>query len=312
MRRSTGLGAEPLQNTLAIRPRVARYASRRPAVSPLQPVSDGVAQPFLKWVGGKGGLLSQLEPLLPEGWRKRPYFEPFMGGGAMFFHLGPKRAVLGDTNRELVACYQVVRDDVESLLGQLERMAALHDKDHFYRTRERWNAGEITSRVERAATFIYFNKTCFNGLWRVNRAGAYNVPMGSYANPGIFMPERLRAASAALRHAHVRLGAYTFTVEDAREGDFVYFDPPYQPVSATANFTAYNADPFGEAEQRKLAAVFALLDERGCRLMLSNSDTPLIKQLYGRFRIDHVYAARNVNSRSDRRGKIPEVVVRNY
>ena len=206
----------------------------------------------------------------------------------------------------------VVGSVASSVLRVLARMAELHSEPHFYATRERWNSGAISSRVDRAATFIYFNRTCFNGLWRVNRRGHYNVPMGRYANPSICSPERLLAASAALRKADIRLGSYAHTVDDARRGDLVYFDPPYQPVSATANFTGYNADPFGEAEQQKLADVFELLDARGCRLMLSNSDTPLINKIYRRFRIDRVMASRNVNSRSDRRGKVPEVVVRNY
>jgi len=270
------------------------------------------AQPFLKWVGGKGGLLAQLEPLLPADHRKRRYFEPFLGGGAMFFHLGPRRAVLGDMNRELVATYQMVAHDVEAVIRALEPMAAAHSEDHFYRTRAAWNDGHIRSRVARAATFIYFNRTCFNGLWRVNRAGKYNVPMGRYSNPLVCLPERLRAAAAALAGAQVRWQSYVDTVEDARQGDLVYFDPPYQPVSATANFTGYNAECFGEAQQRQLGALFHRLHERGCLVMLSNSDTPLIRQIYSRFRIDVVMAARHVNSRADKRGAVPEVVVRNY
>jgi DNA adenine methylase len=282
----------------------------RPEKLPAQP--QGRAQPFLKWVGGKGALLAQLQPLLPPGYAKQRYFEPFLGGGAMFFHLGPRRAVLGDMNKELVACYQIVAHDVEAIIRELDRMALLHSQEHFYAAREAWNDGRIRSRVERAATFIYFNRTCFNGLWRVNRAGKYNVPMGNYAKPSICMPERLRAAAAALAGAQIRFSSYANTVEDARAGDVVYFDPPYQPASVTANFTGYNAEAFGETAQGLLAEQYRALDRRGCQLMLSNSDTPLIRELYRDFRIDTVMAPRSVNSRADRRGAVAEVVVRNY
>ncbi len=288
-------------------------ATLAPATVPLSAFDGGRAQPFLKWVGGKGGLLAQLTPLLPPDVRRRRYFEPFLGGGAMFFHVAPRKtATLGDMNRELVGTYQMLVADVESVLAELRRMAELHSKEFFYATRERWNSGEMRSRTERAATFIYFNRTCFNGLWRVNRDGKYNVPMGRYARPSIYMPERLRAAAAALANAQIRLSPYTQTVDDAREGDFVYFDPPYQPVSDTANFTGYNAEPFGEAEQRKLAALFARLSERGVLCMLSNSATPLIETLYSSYTINYVQAARNVNSNSEKRGSVAEVVVRNY
>ena len=283
-----------------------------PRLPPRRRAPGGGAQPFLKWVGGKGGLLTQLEPLLPPDHARRRYFEPFLGGGAMFFHLGPRRAVLGDMNKELVATYQVVADDVEALIRVLERMAGEHCETHFYATREAWNDGRVRSRVERAATFIYFNRTCFNGLWRVNRAGKYNVPMGRYANPSVCLPERLRAASVALAGAQIKYSSYGDTLESAAAGDLVYLDPPYQPVSATANFTGYNAEAFDEKAQRKLAATFHRLDERGCLVMQSNSDTPLIRQLYARYRIDVVMAARNVNSRADKRGAVQEVVVRNY
>lgn len=269
--------------------------------------------PFVKWVGGKGRLLAQLLPLLPPGAERMRHVEPFMGGAAMFFAREPERALLCDVNPELVHTYRMVADEVEAVIGHLERFAARHDKDHYYRVRERYNA---TRRgrpgPERAAMFIYLNKTCFNGLHRVNKKGEFNVPAGRYKNPRILRADALRAASAPLSRAELSVSPFEALLEHARPGDFVYLDPPYEPVSRTANFTGYASGGFGQDDQTRLRDVFDELTRRGCKCMLSNSDVPFIRELYRRHRIDLVAAPRAVNCDARGRGLVSEVVVRNY
>jgi len=267
--------------------------------------------PFLKWAGGKGRLLGQLLPLLPPGVKQRRHAEPFFGGGAMFFARQPARALLSDVNGELVAAYRMVRDRLEEVLAALAPHAAQHGPAHYYTVRDRYNRGEGTE-PERAAMFIYLNRTCFNGLHRVNRRGEFNVPAGRYRNPRILDREGLRIASALLRRAELRCDDFEALVGDARPGDFVYFDPPYHPVSETSRFTDYAAGGFGPDDQTRLRDVFRALDRRGCRLMLSNSDTPFIRDLYRGYRLDLVAAPRAINSDRTRRGPVTEVVVRNY
>ncbi len=278
------------------------------------------AAPFLKWAGGKGQLLAQYESFFPQ----EPvcgYFEPFVGSGAVFFHLQARglfeRAHLSEVNAELITCYLAVRDTVGDLIGALQNHArdhAEHGAAHYYAVRAWDRAPDWASAplVRRAARLIYLNKTCYNGLWRVNRQGHFNVPMGRYKNPEIVNEARLRAASRALQGAEIAVAGFERVLERAGAGDFVYCDPPYVPLSATASFTSYAAASFGEVEQRRLAEVFAALDRQGCRVMLSNSDTPLVRQLYRAFRIETVSARRAINSASARRGAISEVVVLNY
>lgn len=287
------------------RPRALRGAPRtRPALP--EP------SPFLKWVGGKGKLLPRLLPLLPPGAEKLRHVEPFVGGGAMFFHRRPARALLCDVNPALVDTYTAIRDEVDEVVGHLNVLASRHGEGAYYGVRERYNRSAGAPRAERAAMFVYLNKTCFNGLHRVNRRGEFNVPEGRYTNPRILDEQGLRAASRALAKADIRCQGFDAIVQSARPGDFVYFDPPYAPVSATANFTSYAADEFGAREQEKLRDIFRELHRRGCKLMLSNSDVPLIRDLYSEFRIDVVPAPRAINCRADKRGPVDEVVVRNY
>jgi DNA adenine methylase len=248
----------------------------------------------------------------------RGYFEPFVGSGAVFFHLRGQRLFssyyLSETNEELLNCYRAVRDHVDELIARLREHQARHSRDYYYAVRnlDRNSAWIHASSVERAARLIYLNKTCYNGLWRVNRQGHFNVPMGRYKNPEIVNEARLRAASRALQGVHLAVEDFEQVIRRAGRGDFVYLDPPYIPLSETANFTSYTQEEFGEYEHRKLALVFAELDRRGCRVMLSNSDTPLTRELYRDFRIETVSARRAINSASTRRGAIPEVVVLNY
>lgn len=271
--------------------------------------------PFVKWVGGKGRLLGQLLPLLPPGVERMRHVEPFMGGGAMFFARQPERALLCDINPELVSTYEMVRDRVDDVIAELRRHAARHkaagDAEYYYAIRERYNRGG-GRRAARAAMFIYLNKTCFNGLHRVNRKGEFNVPAGRYVNPRILDEEGLRAASAVLQNAEIRHAGFEELLATARPGDFIYFDPPYEPVSRTANFTNYAQDGFTQDDQRRLRDVFDELTRRGCRCMLSNSDVPFIRELYKHHRIDTVAAPRAVSCDKNKRGLVSEVVVRNY
>jgi len=286
---------------------------KRPSSIPPRPaVEMRQAKPFIKWVGGKGRLLPQLTPLLPPGVARMRHVEPFVGGGAFFFGRAPARALLSDVNPNLIATYQAIRDDVQSVMANLEILAAGHSKEAYYGVRSSYNLslGDVSS--ERAAQFIYLNKTCFNGLHRVNKRGEFNVPAGRYVKPTILDEPTLVAAHEALQNVEIQCASFEALVQNARPGDFVYFDPPYEPVSETARFTAYAKGGFGQDAQRRLRDVFHELDRRGARLMLSNSDVPFIRDLYSDYRIDTVAAPRAINCNGRGRGKVAEVVVRNY
>lgn len=268
--------------------------------------------PFVKWVGGKGKLRHALQALMPPGVHLMRHVEPFVGGGALFFAQLPERALLCDVNPDLINTYEAVRDDVSSVIRALEKLARGHGKERYYEVRERYNERRQKGAAERAAMFIYLNKTCFNGLYRVNRRGEFNVPMGRYANPTILDVDGLYAASSALAKAELKCAPFERLLSDARPGDFIYLDPPYEPVSRTANFTAYAQDGFTQDDQRRLRDVFRELDRRGAKLMLSNSDVPFIRDLYRGYRIDVISAPRAVSCDATTRGPVNEVVVRNY
>ncbi|NDJ77152.1 MAG: DNA adenine methylase [Chloroflexi bacterium] len=273
------------------------------------------AKPFLKWVGGKSQLLAQFDTLFPTTISR--YVEPFVGGGAVFFHLWntgriTDQAFLFDHNAELVNAYRVVRDQVEALMAILAEHQQQHSKEYYYRVRGLDREDVTLSDVERAARTIYLNRTCYNGLYRVNSKGQFNVPMGSYKNPHVLRAGVLQAASCALQNAQVEVRDFRAVVELAQPGDFFYFDPPYVPLSKTASFTSYTADDFSADDQHDLAGVFAQLSDLGCRCMLSNSHTPLVVELYRDFRIETVQAKRAVNSDTNGRGVVDEVVVLNY
>lgn len=282
------------------------------------PSSAASPRPFIKWAGGKTQLLAQFESLYPRAGEVRRFIEPFVGSGAVFFdvreRLRPGQMILADGSEELINAWLVVRDDVRSLIRLLRRHRRLHSEEHYYRIRSQRPAR--LSPAARAARLIYLNKTCFNGLYRVNSRGEFNVPMGRYVDPPILDEKNLRAASAALRGVELKVAHFRETLKYARAGDFVYFDPPYQPLSATSSFTSYSVHDgklgFGEDDQRELAQVYAALDSRGCRVMLSNSDSPLTRRLYRAFDLRKVRARRSINSKSERRGAIHEVVVLNY
>ena len=276
------------------------------------------AAPFLKWAGGKRDLLEQYGPLFPAG-PVRAYFEPFVGSGAVFFALRGRGFAahyhLSDANEELINVYRVVQGDLAGLIARLREHQRCHSEDYYYRVRDQdrepgWPDG--VGPTERAARMIYLNRTCYNGLWRVNSAGRFNVPVGRYRRPRILDEPRLRAAARALEGVCLNCLPFAEAVAGAQAGDFVYFDPPYVPASHTANFTSYNPDGFGPAQQAALARTFRDLHKRGCRVMLSNSNTPLVRELYRGFRLVEVRARRRINSRSDGRGPVGELVVLNY
>lgn len=293
-------------------PRRAQITARRTLAPKRTKRSAAKAppSPIIKWVGGKTRLLDELAQRMPTSFGR--YFEPFFGGGALFFRTAPARAVLGDQNQDLINLYKCVAWDVEKVARKLAAHKRNHCEEHYYKVRERWN--ERNSRqtdVDRAAQFLYMNKTCFNGLYRVNSKGGFNVPMGRYVNPAIYDLQGLRAASAALQKAELYAGHYSQVVSKARAGDFVYFDPPYHPVSSTANFTSYTAGSFSENDQRQLVHLANELANRGCSVLLSNSDTPFIREIYSGWKIDRVLCGRSINSKATARGAVYEVMISN-
>lgn len=277
-----------------------------------------MARPFIKWAGGKTQLLPELLPRVPANFRH--YHEPFIGSAALFFQLhalGRLRhgATLSDWNPALIEVYRVVRDDVEALIAALHEHAAhATDSEYFYRVRSWDRAVDWPQRspVERAARMIYLNKTCFNGLHRVNRQGYFNVPFGRYHNPTICDAPNLRAASRALHGVDLLVGDFSEVLKRVAANDLVYFDPPYLPLSPTSSFTAYTRDAFDVAQHQRLAQVFAELSERGCTILLSNSATPLVHELYKPFHVAEVGARRAINSNAAKRGSVREVIVTNY
>ncbi len=267
-------------------------------------------RPFLKWAGGKTALLEVLLSAAPREFHV--YYEPFLGGGALFFALYRqgriRQAVLGDINRELIDAYRALQTDVEAVIRVLDQYP--YSEAFYYTLREvdPWSL----PLAERVARMIYLNKTCYNGLYRVNRAGKFNVPFGRYKNPNYKDFANLRAVARALQHARLVCASFEEVVADAQAGDFVYFDPPYHPLSRTARFTEYARGGFGREDQEKLAEVFRELASRGVWVMLSNSDTPFIRELYRDFTITRVRAPRFINSNPARRGPQTEVLVTSY
>ena len=267
---------------------------------------------LVKWVGGKKQLLSQFESLFPKKFNN--YFEPFAGGGAVAFYLiktrNPKKVFLSDINEELIDAYNIVKNNPEKLIKLLEQYKENHNKENYYDVRAK--DPKLLSELERAARFIYLNKTCFNGLYRVNLKGGFNVPMGNYKNPAIANNKDLTEIASLLKNVQVEIKQFHEGVETAEEGDFVYFDPPYYPLNRTSNFTSYNKDSFLEKEQIKLFETFRKLDKKRVKVMLSNSDTDFIKNLYKDYNQTFVQARRMINSNAKKRGAINELVVTNY
>ena len=271
-------------------------------------------KPLVKWVGGKRQLLPHIHAALPATGYST-YFEPFFGGGAVLWSLAPHKAVVNDLNAELINLYAVVRDNVEELIAELQDYP--NDEEFFYQLRALDRDAEVfaqLSAVKRAARTVYLNKTCYNGLYRVNLAGQFNSPFGRYKNPLICDTKTLHAVSAYLNDNDVAFlqGDFKDAVKTARPGDFVYFDPPYDPVNVTSNFVGYAAGGFGRAQQVELKELCDELSARGINWMLSNSATDFIRELYADYHVDIVGASRAINSVASKRGKVDEVLVRNY
>jgi DNA adenine methylase len=293
------------------------------------------AKPFLKWAGGKGQLLSQLAVNLPPQISKEPftYIEPFVGGGAMLFymlhHFGNiRKAVINDVNEDLIVAYRTIKEDVEKLIAKLEDLEeqylAIEGQEArsqmFYIIRDGYNRHESDS-IERVAQLIFLNKTCFNGLYRVNKKGFFNVPFGKYANPTICNAQILRADNKLLQSAQVEIcqGDYTKTIQHIDGLTFVYLDPPYRPLDATSSFTAYAKGDFDDDDQRDLAAFCHQLTDAGCYWMESNADCSaknpedtFFEELYADYRIERVYASRFINANPEKRGKLTELLIKNY
>ena len=278
------------------------------------------ARPFIKWAGGKSQLLHELSQRLPRHFKR--YHEPFVGGGALFFHLhnaGRLRhgAALSDYNPELILCYEVVRDDVEALIAALQQHQRHRLKPDYFLQVRAWDRQpdfERRSSVERAARAIFLNRTCYNGLYRLNKRSQFNAPFGYYKNPLICDPDNLRAVSRALRGVELRVEDFGAVALRAEPGDLVYFDPPYVPVSATASFTHYTGQTFGPDDQRRLAELFDTLMARGVYVMLSNSHTPLSRELYAAHAVSTsvVLASRKINCDGRKRGDVEELLVCGY
>lgn len=266
--------------------------------------------PIVKWVGGKRQLMFELIKNMPKSYNR--YFEPFIGGGALFFELQPDNAYISDMNEELINLYKVVRYNVDELVADLQK----HDisKEYFMEIRniDRTEEYKNWSNIQKASRFIYLNRTCFNGMYRVNSKGEFNVPFGHYKNPRIVDENNLINCSNLLQRTEIRHADFSEILTKVQEGDFVYFDPPYVPLSATSSFTSYTKDGFDIDMQFKLRDVCDELDTMGVNFLLSNSDTKLVNELYENYNIKKVFASRQINANADGRGKITEVLVRNY
>ena len=273
--------------------------------------------PFLKWVGGKRQLMSAITPLLPDDFDQLKYYEPFVGAGAVLLAIQPKKAVINDTNSELINCYKMIKEYPEELLVLCQKHKESNSKEHFYKLRalDRSDDFKTLSSQERAARIIYLNKTCFNGLFRVNSRGQFNVPYGNYSNPSIADPAVIKAISTYLNQDKIRIleGDFEQAVKTAKKGAFIYFDPPYHPISDTSSFTGYSVNGFGEEEQIRLRDTCNKLSDQGCQVLLSNSSADLIKSLYNdsRYKIVEVKANRAINAVGSKRGQISELLIHN-
>ena len=289
-------------------------------------------KPFLKWAGGKGQLIEKIERFYPFDKKINKYAEPFIGGGAVLFDILNKfeleKIYISDINIELLNCYKVIKEKVQKLVDKLkvfenEFLVKVKEdrKEYYYTKRELFNKLKLENNneeVKRAALMIFLNRTCFNGLYRVNKKGLFNVPMGDYKNPKICDEENLINISKKLKNVDIIYGDYKKSYDFVDENTFVYFDPPYRPLNQTSSFTSYTEYTFGDKEQVELSEYFKLLNEKGAKLLLSNSDPKneniednFFDDLYKEFDINRIEASRAINSNGGKRGKITEILVNN-
>ncbi|MFW5804049.1 MAG: DNA adenine methylase [bacterium] len=270
--------------------------------------------PFLKWVGGKRQLMPSIVEHLPKNIKDYKYVEPFIGGGAVFFNLQPKNAIINDFNEELINVYIAIRDHLDDLISDLKKHR--NESEYFYKIRglDRTQDFKKLSSVERASRIIYLNKTCFNGLYRVNNAGEFNAPFGRYKNPNIVNEPTLKAVNKYLKinDIIIKSGDYAEALTDVNERTFVYLDPPYHPISENSNFTGYIQGGWNIFDQIRLREVCDELNEKGVKFLLSNSSAPIIKDQYKKYNISVVKANRAINSDGSNRGEIDELLIRNY
>ncbi|NHI93447.1 MAG: DNA adenine methylase [Candidatus Lokiarchaeota archaeon] len=269
-----------------------------------------VPRPFLKWAGGKRQLIKQFDDFFPNKFNR--YIEPFVGGGAILFYLLPRQAIIIDDNEELINCYNVIKKNVTELIESLKKH--VNKKSYFYEIRgldRDLKAYKRLSDVERASRTIFLNRCCYNGLYRVNSKGQFNVPFGKYKNPNFCDEKNLNAVHQTLQGVEIYKGSFETCLEFAKKGDFVYLDPPYHPISNTAYFTSYTKKNFGKESQEKLFQIFQELDSQGCKVMLSNSHEKFILNLYKNYRIVTIRAKRAINSIASKRGEIKETLILN-
>ncbi|RYY36440.1 MAG: DNA adenine methylase [Sphingobacteriaceae bacterium] len=276
------------------------------------PKKNDLVAPVLKWVGGKRQLIPAITKLLPKKFNN--YYEPFIGGGALFFHLQPKNAVINDVNADLINVYQVIKDNPDELIEDLKEHQ--NTSEYFYNIRNLDRSDEINllSNIQRASRVLFLNKTCFNGLYRVNNAGEFNTPFGFYKNPNIVNHITIKAVSNYLNTNNINISNidYADCISDIKKGSFVYFDPPYHPITQTSNFTGYVQGGFNIAEQERLKSVCDLLNSKGISFLLSNSSADFIRDLYKDYTIHTVQATRQINSVAEKRGAVDEVLICNY
>ena len=268
-------------------------------------ISD--AKPFLKWAGGKGRLIGKLQKFFPDSYNR--YFEPFVGGGAIFFYLNPEKAIINDLNQELINLYEKIRDQPEELMIKLDELQPKVDsKGFFLETR----AKVPRNKLDLAVRTIYLNRTCYNGMYRVNSSGEFNVPFGDMGNPRLYEKKNILACSKALQRTTILTGDYKKLIRRIRKNDFVYLDPPYVPLSDTAHFTSYTSEKFGEEQQEELLEFCKKVGKKGALFLLSNSENEFTKKLYEAFNCKTIKAARSVAARSSSRAPVNELVVTNY
>ena len=291
------------------------------------------AKPFIKWAGGKTQLLKQIDDLLPIEIKENKietYIEPFVGGGAMLFHILQKykikKAIINDVNKELMNCYSCIKEDVQNVIRILKKIETEYlnstDRDKFYlKIRHEYNETKLEQKFDfkKCSEFIFLNKTCFNGLYRVNKKGLFNVPHGKYKNPLICDEENLRSCSELLKKVNIHFGDYRKVISNVDEKDFIYFDPPYRPLLKNKSFVSYSEFGFDDEDQEILAANFIKCNSKKCLLLLSNSDPKNIDEsdnffddLYKDFNIQRISANRMINSNGSKRGKIFELIIKNY
>lgn len=274
------------------------------------------AKPFLKWVGGKKQIVPQIKQYIPKDYYR--YYEPFVGGGALFFDLVPSEAYINDINKILISAYRNIKNHPYEIIEKLENLQKIffeknneERKTYFYKIRDTFNNTKYDSFLK-TSYVIFLNKTCFNGMYRENSKGKFNVPFGRYKNPKILDEKNILAVSKILQNVTITDDSFEKAVEDAKRGDFIYFDPPYHPLSITSNFTSYSNGGFTEEDQMRLRDVFIDLDKRSCFVMLSNSDTKFIREVYKEFTQKTISAARSINCKATGRGKINELLIMNY